>query len=260
MDLELTGKRAVVTGGSRGIGKQVARTLIEEGASVAIVARNKADLDLTATELGSNAIPVTCDTADDMSVKSMVSSVIERLERVDVLVNCAARPGGQSPPPRLAEVTDRIFWEDINVKVMGYLRCIRELVPHMPPGGRIINVSGMAARQTGSIIGSIRNISVAALTKNAADELGPHGITVITVHPGDVRTERTMDLIASQATSEGLTEEQITADLNRHNVLGRVLDAREVAYVITFLCSPKAIAINGDVIAVAGGTPSAIYY
>jgi NAD(P)-dependent dehydrogenase (short-subunit alcohol dehydrogenase family) len=75
---------------------------------------------------------------------------------------------------------------DVNVKVIGYLRCAREVAPVMQRqrSGRTINISGLAARQTGSIVGSIRNVSVAALTKYLADELGPHGVNVTCVHPG----------------------------------------------------------------------------
>ena len=79
--------------------------------------------------------------------------------------------------PKLAEITDELFWDDVNVKVMGYLRCAREVAPLMAAKGwgRIINICGLAARSTGSTVGTIRNVAVAALTKNLADELGPHG-------------------------------------------------------------------------------------
>ena len=104
-------------------------------------------------------------------------------------------PGGVVPPPKLAELTTEALWDEVNTKVMGYLRCAREVAPLMAANGwgRIVNVSGLAARQSGSIIGSVRNVSVAALTKNLADELGPLGINVTVVHPGATRTERTSE-------------------------------------------------------------------
>ena len=107
--------------------------------------------------------------------------------------SCAAEPGGQAPPPKLGQINDDVFWPDVNVKVMGYLRCIREAVPHMVGrgGGRIVNVSGLATRNTGSTVGSMRNVAVAAMTKNLAEELGPQGISVIVVHPALTRTEKT---------------------------------------------------------------------
>src|SRR5450759_3517541 len=155
MDLQLKDRRAIVTGGSRGIGKQVARVLGEEGARVAIVARSQAQLDSTAADFGDRVFPIQCDTGSDGSVKAMVAAAMERLGGIDILVNGAAQPGGQSAPPELAAITSEAVWSEMNVKVMGYLRCIREVVPHMGPGGRIVNISGLAARSTGSTIGSM---------------------------------------------------------------------------------------------------------
>lgn len=129
-------------------------------------------------------MPFTCETSSDDSVRAMVAAAVDRLGGVDILVNCAAQPAA-TRPPKIAEIDDEVFWSDVNVKVVGYLRCIREVVPHMAAagGGTVVNVSGYAARETGSTIGSIRNASVVALTKNLADELAPQGIRVIVVHP-----------------------------------------------------------------------------
>lgn len=248
MDLGLAGKKAIVTGGSRGIGRAIARALAAEGADVAIVARDEAALAEAAAELaagsGRTIVPLACDTGSDESVRAMVAAAVERLGGVDVLVNAAARPGGQAPPPRLAEIDDDAFWSDVNVKVLGYLRCMREVAPHMAArgGGRIVNVSGLAARQTGSTIGSVRNVAVAALTKTLAEELAPQGIAVVAVHPGLTRTER------------------MRPDATASNLLGRIVDASEVAAVVAFLASPRAVAVNGDALAVGGGAPGSIHY
>jgi NAD(P)-dependent dehydrogenase (short-subunit alcohol dehydrogenase family) len=266
MDLDLRGKTALVTGGSRGIGKAVARELAAEGMNVAIAARNPDDLRETAHELaaatGSRVIAIPADTGSDESVRELVSRAVAELGGIDVLVNCAAQPGGQAPPPRLADITDEVFWPDVNVKVMGYLRCIREVAPHMIArgGGRIINVSGLAARSTGSTVGSMRNVAVAAMTKTLADELGRHGISVIVVHPALTRTEKTAGVVKARAEREGVSEAEVEARLSRGNVLGRMIDAREVAYVVAFLASPKAVAVNGDAVAVGGGIPGPIHY
>ena len=266
MDLELNGKVAIVTGGSRGIGKAVARQLALEGVDVAIVARNREALRDTAAELagetGRRVVPIVADTASDDAVKGMVRQVVETLGGVDILVNCAAQPGGQAPPPKLAEITDELFWSDVNVKVMGYLRCAREVAPIMIQRGwgRIISISGLAARSTGSPIGSMRNVAVVALTKNLADELGPHGINVTVVHPGTTRTEKTPGVVAGQAQSLGISESEVERRLASANAIRHVVDAREIAYVVAFLASPKSIAINGDVIAAGGGVGRAIYY
>src|SRR5262245_36248582 len=215
MDLQLGGKTAIVTGGSRGIGKAAARALAAEGVDVAIAARGRADLEAAAAELaaetGRRVVAVPCDTGSDEQVRAMVERAAEALGGVDVLVNCAAQPGGQAPPPKLAEIDDDVFWPDVNVKVMGYLRCIREVVPHMVRrgGGRIVNVSGLAARSTGSTVGSIRNVAVAAMTKTLADELGRHGISVVVVHPALTRTEKTPGVLQAQAERPGVTVDQV---------------------------------------------------
>ncbi len=265
MDLELAGKTAIVTGGSRGIGKAIARALANEGVDVAIAARSADALEQTAHELaeftGRKIVPIAADTSSDASVKSMVEQAARALGRIDILVNCAAQPGGQAPPPKLAEVTDDAFYSDVNVKVMGYLRCAREVAPHMIAHGwgRIISVSGLAARSTGSMIGSIRNVSVVAMTKNLADELGPKGINVSVVHPGLTRTEKTVDVIAARATRQGISPEEAEKRMV-NNLVGRWIDATDIANVVTFLASPKSVAINGDVIAAGGGAPGSIFY
>ncbi|MGH2459781.1 MAG: SDR family NAD(P)-dependent oxidoreductase [Chloroflexota bacterium] len=266
MDLELQGKTAIVTGGSRGLGKAIARQLALEGVDVALVARTAEAVETTAAELGRETgrrfLPIVADTGVDAEVRAMVERAASELGHPDILVNCAARPGGQAPPPKLAEITDEVFWSDVNVKVMGYLRCAREVAPHMirQGWGRIISISGLAARSTGSTVGSMRNVAVVALTKNLADELGPHGINVTVVHPGTTRTEKTPGVIAAQAGKLGITPEEAERRLGSNNTLGRIVDAREVAYVVTFLASPKSVAINGDVIAAGGGVGRGIYY
>jgi NAD(P)-dependent dehydrogenase (short-subunit alcohol dehydrogenase family) len=266
MDLHLTGKRALVTGASKGIGKAIARQLAREGVDLVISARGAADLEATAAELaaetGAKVVAITADTADDGSVKALIAATVEALGGLDILVNSAAKPGGQAPPPTLAQVTDALFWDDVNVKVLGYLRTAREAAPHMAAGGwgRIINISGLAARQTGSIIGSIRNVAVAALTKNLADELGPQGINVTVVHPGLTRTEKTAPLIAARAEAAGATPEVIEARLSANVTIGRIVDAAEVADIVAFLASPRSVAINGDAIACGGGAKGAIHY
>jgi NAD(P)-dependent dehydrogenase (short-subunit alcohol dehydrogenase family) len=235
MDLELGGKTAIVTGGSRGIGKAVARTLADEGMDVAVVARGQADLDAAAAELaaetGRRVVAVPCDTGSDEEVREMMRRAVAELGGVDVLVNCAAQPGGQAPPPKLAEIDDEVFWPDVNVKVMGYLRCIREVVPHLIArgGGRIVNISGLAARSTGSTVGSIRNVAVAAMTKNLADELGRHGISVVVVHPALTRTEKTPGVLRAQAERLGISVEEVERRMSQ----GNALDSGKEVHVFT---------------------------
>ena len=191
MDLELKGKRALVTGGSRGIGKAIARALAQEGADVAMLARGAQGLAATAAELaaqtGRKVVGVSADTTSDEQVRLAFAQAVQQLGgTIDILVNAAAEPAGFAGPPKLDAITGDYFHAELDTKVMGYIRCAREAAAGMRAQGwgRIVNISGLAARLTGSAVGSIRNVAVAALTKNLADELGPSGINVTVVHPG----------------------------------------------------------------------------
>lgn len=266
MDLELRGKSAIVTGGSRGIGKAIARELAREGASVVIAARGREALEATARELSDETdmpvIPVVADTSRDDSVRAMVATSVDVLGGVDILVNSAAEVGSRVAFP-LPEIDVDVFRGELNVKVLGALRCIQHVAPHMirRGWGRIITISGMNARNAGSVIGSSRNVAVVAMSKNVADELGPHGINVTVVHPGLTLTDRYRTELARLAQTRGVPlEEVIVQERFTANVLGRTFTAEDIAPIVAFLASPKSVAINGDVIAVAGGNPRAIYY
>ncbi len=266
MDLQLTNRRALVTGGSRGIGLAIAAALAGEGADVVIAARDQERLDAAAAGLarssGRRVVGLSVETGDDASVRSMVAGATEALGGVDILVNSAAMPAGQATPPKLAEIDDESFYAEIDVKVMGYLRCAREVAPQMIDNGwgRIINVSGLASRQTGSVIGSIRNVAVAAMTANLADELGPRGINVTVVHPGITRTEKTPGVLARRAKASGVEVADVEARLGATTSIGRIIDASEVADVVAFLASPRSVAITGDAIATGGGARGSIHY
>jgi NAD(P)-dependent dehydrogenase (short-subunit alcohol dehydrogenase family) len=267
MDLELKGKRALVTGGSKGIGRAIARVLAAEGASVALLARDGATLAAAAAELsaetGATVVGVAADTRDDAAVQAAVAQAAGALGgNINILVNAAAEPAGYAGPPKLGEITGAFFQGELDVKVMGYIRASQAVVPGMRAAGwgRIVHVSGLAARQTGNTVGSIRNVAVAALAKNMADELGPAGIQVTVVHPGITRTERTAPLVAARAASQGVDPSVVEAQMAGGNSIQHLVDAQEVAWVVAFLCSPKSRAINGDAVCVGGGAPRAIHY
>jgi NAD(P)-dependent dehydrogenase (short-subunit alcohol dehydrogenase family) len=265
MDVELAGKRAIVTGGSRGIGKAVAEALAAEGVAVVIGARGREALESAAVEIaasGAQVVPVVVDTGDDASVRSFVAHAVDVLGGVDILVNSAAQPSGQARPAKVVEVEAEAFFADFNVKVLGYLRMIREVAPLMAEQGwgRIINVDGLGARTSGSVLTSMRNASVAALTKNASDQLGASGINVTGVSPGLVRTEATPRVMSEQAVRQGLTVEEVEARLGAGYAIGRMVTAAEVAALVTWLASPLSIAVTGDVIACGGGVKGPIYY
>lgn len=267
MDLQLQGRRALVTGGSRGIGKAVARVLADEGCDVALLARDAVRLAAAAAEIaatsGRRVVGVSADTTQDAPVRQAAAQAAQQLGgAIDILVNAAAEPAGYAAPPKLEQIDAGYFHAEMDTKVMGYIRCAREVVPGMRANGwgRIVNVSGLASRQTGSAVGSMRNVALTALTKNMADELGPAGIQVSVVHPGVTRTERTAPLVAARAREQGLAEAEIEAQMAAGNSIRHLVTADEVAWVVAFLCSPRSRAINGDAIAAGGGMPRAIHY
>ena len=252
MDLQLSGKRAVVTGASRGIGKAIARQLAREGVDLVIAARGLDALTATAEALacesGRRIRPVAVDTGQDDSVAALIAVAVEELGGIDILVNNAATPGGAAPAARLAEVSTEALLADVNVKVGGYLRAARAAAPHLTASGwgRIVNIGGLAARTTGHYVASIRNVGVSALTKNLADELGPQGVTVNAVHPGATRTEKTTADAASRA-GQAVT-------------IGRIVESEEIAFLTAVLASPLSAALNGQNLQAGGGALRVIDY
>ena len=152
MDLELQGKVAIITGGSKGIGKAVALELAREGADVAIAARTLADCEQTAGEIasetGQRAIAISVDTTKSDEVQNMVDKTVAELGKVDILINSAAMVGGQVRGT-IAEATEKDMLEDLDTKVVGYFRAMKAVVPHMQAQqwGRIISIGGVSARQ-----------------------------------------------------------------------------------------------------------------
>ncbi|GAB7002843.1 SDR family oxidoreductase [Nocardioides sp. AN3] len=242
MDLGLSGQAALVTGGSRGLGKATARALIAEGARVAILARDAERVRATAEEVGAYA--VTADTRDDDAVRRAVDEVAAHFGRLDAVINAAAQPASSVTGP--ADDPANIL-EQVDTKALGYLRVARAAVPHLRAagGGRIVNIAGMNARATGTVMGSIRNIAVVALAKNLADELGRDNIAVTVVHPGLTGTER------------DFTDAQRAA--SQANALGRTIDADEVAAIVAFLASPRGMVANGAVVTADGGRVGSIW-
>jgi len=163
MELGLQGKHAIVTGGSRGIGKAIALELAREGVDVAIVARSKEQLAATARELaaetGRRVIPLAADVTSKEQVDSMVVQAAQQLGGLHILVNSGSPPGGSATATGPIEtVVDEDLLHDFNVKYVGALRCARAVIPYLKEQGwgRIINISGTNARNAGNLSGGAR--------------------------------------------------------------------------------------------------------
>jgi NAD(P)-dependent dehydrogenase (short-subunit alcohol dehydrogenase family) len=266
MDLQLQGKKAIVTGGSRGMGKATARQLAREGCDVAIGARTEAPLRETAAEITQETrrkiVPLIVDTLNAESIKAFVRESADALGGVHILANCAARVGG-TIPDNMDVTSDEQIVKDFEEKFLGYYRCAREAAPYMKQAGwgRIINLSGGAGRTPGTAISTpARNISCVALTKSLANTLGPFGINVNAIYPGTTITEAVLERHREQANRDGKTLDTYLEELRQRSLIRYLVTAEDVARVVVFLCSPLAISITGEAISVSGGTNADMHY
>jgi NAD(P)-dependent dehydrogenase (short-subunit alcohol dehydrogenase family) len=263
VDLELDGKKAVITGGSRGIGKAIALELASEGVDIAICSRSQEALESTAKEIrkktGSSVFCSVADTTDEPSVSTFISESASNLGGIDILVNNAAAPGGLVMGT-LSEASPEELLLDIDTKIVGYMRVAKHAAPHMTRQGwgRIINIGGLAARSGGAISG-MRNIALTHFTKTLSNQLGPQGVTVNIIHPGATRTEQTEPSQIAKAKELGITVKEVEEQSASNLDIRRIVDSHEIAYLVAFIASQKAGAITGESIAAGGGAGSAVF-
>lgn len=269
MDLQLKGKAAFITGGSMGIGKAVALELAREGVDVAIAARRMEQLEAAAAELRDaleplgervgTILPLSADTTDMASVEAAMAAAAARFGRLDILLNGAAHPGGLVRT-ELENADPQGLLLDIDIKVVGYLRCAKAAVPYMRRNGfgRIINIGGLTGRGSKQLSG-MRNVAIVHMTKTLSDQLGPHGITVNTIHPGVVETPHIHELYEKEAVKQGLTAGEVEANYVKATPIRRVLQPEEMGWIVAFLASPKSGSITGESIGCDGGLTRGVF-
>lgn len=263
MDLQLTGKVAVITGGSLGIGRAIAEAFVAEGIKVAIVARRLPQLEEVAREIsertGGEVFPVAADVSSTQQVTEMMDKVAEHFGRIDILINGAAHPGGLVRS-EIENADPEGLLEDINIKVVGYMRCAKAAAAYMRKNGfgRIVNIGGLTGRGSKQLSG-MRNAAICHLTKTLSDQLGPAGITVNVVHPGVVETPHIHELYEKEAIKQGLTAAEVEANYAKITPIRRVLQPNEIADAVLFLVSPRAGAITGESLGVDGGITRGIF-
>lgn len=256
MDLGLRNRRAIVTGGSRGIGAATAAALRAEGAGVAVIGRDRAALDEVAAAHGAHAVVADLSTAAGCAAG--IDECIAALGGVDILVNNA----GASPGGSIDVITDEQWQESFDLKFMGYVRCLRAVLPAMRAQryGRIVNVggTGLLRAQPGYALASLA-AGLVHLTRATAELVGPDGITVTMVHPGPTMTERLRSMLAHGAERAGTDVESFANDVVGKSLpLGRVGSPEEVAAVITLLCSEPAAWITGGGLTIDGGAAQGV--
>ena len=263
MDLELTGKTALVTGGSKGIGKAIARTLAREGVRVAICSRDANTLSAAAKEAGAGAkgevIAIHADLSRAEEVQRVAEDTVGRLGRLDILVNNAGAIRGGD----FLKIPDEQWTGDWSLKLLGYIRMARAVIPQMQAqgGGRICNVVGAAARNPTAtyLPGGAANAALINFTKGLADFAAPSRILVTAVSPAATRTERWDSLMEQQAAAAGKTVEAFRAEAEKGYPLGRIATPDDIADVVAFLVSARASFITGICITVDGGATRGVY-
>jgi len=263
MELGLGDKTALVTGGSKGIGRAVARALAAEGARVMICARDGEALAEAAAEIetatGRPVLPMAADLSELSAVARVAQAAVSQLGHLDILVNNAgAIKGGD-----FLATPDAEWLRGWSLKLLGYIRMAREVLPHMQRqgSGRIINVVGAAARNPSAtyMMGGTANAALINFTKALADLGASRNVLVTGVSPGPVKTERWDNLVRQQAAAAGKDAEAYAKDQNATMPLGRIALPEEVADLVCFLASERAAFLTGITITVDGGATRGVY-
>jgi NAD(P)-dependent dehydrogenase (short-subunit alcohol dehydrogenase family) len=257
MDLQLNGKKALVTGGSEGIGKAIAFALAREGVDVAICARRKEPLEATAKEIaaatGRTIVAIPADLTKAEDAEAFVKKAHAALGRIDIMINNA----GSAPGGVIEDLTEADWTQALQLKFMGYVRCLKHALPIMAGqgGGRVVNLIGNDGVKPSywEIAPGAANAAGQNLTMSLAGQYGKHNISFCAVNPGPVRTERWAGLVKAMSRDMKISYEEADKLAPSSIPLGRIAESEEVANLVTMLASPLAHFANGTMIEIDGG-------
>jgi len=252
MDLKLQGLQALITGGSKGIGRATAEILAEEGADVTLVARDPVALEATASDIRGRWQVKVATIAADLSKQEEVERVALAAGTPDILVNNA----GAIPPGHLLAVSDATWRAAWDLKVFGFISLCRAIYPGMAQrrSGVIVNVIGAAGENLdpGYIAGSVGNAGLIAFTRTLGKASPADGIRVVGINPGPTATARMEMLLRNRAAST-LGDPERWMELCKDMAFGRAGTPEEIGYAAAFLASPRSAYTSGTVLTIDGG-------
>jgi NAD(P)-dependent dehydrogenase (short-subunit alcohol dehydrogenase family) len=257
--VELQNRIALVTGGGRGIGREVALVLAGAGATIVVASRTESELQETAEEIQrsalTRALPVACDVAEVTSVQLLFQAITEALGRSpDILVNNA----GIAESAPLTRTTDELWARHLSVNLSGTFFCMRAALPAMIESGwgRIINIASIAGKVGAPYISAYAasKHGVLGLTRSAALEVADNGITVNAICPGYVDTDMTSRAVANITAKTGRPAAEMLEALKNRSPQHRLITAEEVAAMALLLATEAGRGINGQAINIDGGS------
>lgn len=261
MDLNLKGKVALVVASSQGLGKAIAKQLVQEGAHVMLTSRDEAKLQAAQEELqqlGSGKVAsFRADITNPEDIRSLVKATRETLGKIDILVNNAGGPPGGN----FEQFSDEDWQKAFELNLLSYVRIIREVLSDLKQGGgRIVNIASSSVKVPipGLILSNTFRTGIVGLSKSLAEELAPYNILVNTVSPGRIGTDRTAYLDKMKAEKLGVTQAQIEEQSKKNIPLGRYGTPEEFARVVAFLVSDASTYITGSSVLVDGGMVKSI--
>ncbi len=254
--LVLSGKRAIVTGAGRGIGRSIALALANAGADVAVTARTSSELDTLVGEisaLGRRSLAVSCDVTDPEQVQYMASTLLEGLGGIDILVNNAGNAGSH----KFLNHSDELWHRMLAINLTSVYYVSKAFVPKLVEqrSGRIITIASIASRVGGGYIAAYTAAKhgVLGLTRALATELLPYNITVNAICPGYVDTPMTDGSVANITARTGMSEAQARETLAKTSPQHRLIEPQEVAAIAVFLAQESSKGITGQAINIDGG-------
>jgi NAD(P)-dependent dehydrogenase (short-subunit alcohol dehydrogenase family) len=255
--MKLKDRVAIITGGGRGLGRDIALAFAREGAHLVISGTSEGAVNSTASELrehGARAIAVIADVSDEAAVARLGEETLKEFGQIDILVNNAGIIG----PTAVVTEVSRADWDrTIAVNLTGAFLCARAVLGHMSSRrkGKIINIASIAGH-IGYAMRSPYSVSkwgMIGLSRTLAQEWGRFNIQVNTISPGPVKGERIDEVIRRRASQSGRTIEEVTEEYTARLALGRFVDPNDVAATAVFLASSESDCITGEVIKVSSG-------